>query len=385
MINVFQPALGAEELEAVGRVFVSNWVGRGRLTEQFEQAFADYVGVSPGRLHSINSCTEGLFQAAAVLDFGPGDEVILPSLSFVGAANAIAVAGARPVFCDVDPRTLNATAEHIEACITPRTKAILVLHYGGVPCEMDAICALAAAKGIPLIEDSACSVASSYHGQACGTIGDFGVWSFDAMKILVTGDGGMVYCRDPERAARLDRLTYLGLEQASGFTQAQRGFRWWAFEVSEFGRRSIMNDIAAAIGLEQLRKLPAFIERRRQVHAFYDAALAEAGWLQTPPALPPGVESSYYFYWVQAGSPHRSGLAHCDGERRDRLAAHLRERGIYTTFRYYPLHHVRGYDSDAQLANADLAAETTLCLPQHQGLSDNDLGRVVEAVLAFDA
>lgn len=372
MINVFQPALGNEEVEAVRQVFASNWVGKGKITQQFERAFGDFVGVSPQQVRSINSCTEGLFQAMALLDIGPGDEVILPSLSFVGAANAIAASGARPVFCDVDPRTLNATAEHIEACLSPHTSAVLLLHYGGAPCDMDPICALVEAKGIALIEDSACSVASAWHGRACGTLGDIGVWSFDAMKILVTGDGGMVYCRDPQKMARLERLIYLGLEQNSGFAQAEQGARsgWWAFEVSEFGRRSIMNDVAAAIGLEQIKKLPAFIERRRQICAFYDAALRDLDWLQTPPALPSDAESSYYFYWVQ--SPDR-----------DRLAAHLREQGIYTTFRYYPLHRVRAYGSSAHLPNAELAAETTLCLPLHQALSDDDLTRIAGAVSEF--
>lgn len=372
MINVFQPALGDEEVEAVRQVFVSNWVGKGRITQQFEQAFADFVGVSPQQVRSINSCTEGLFQAMALLDIGRGDEVILPSLSFVGAANAIAASGARPIFCDVNPHTLNVTAEHIEACLSPRTRAVLLLHYGGAPCEMAPVGALVEAKGIALIEDSACSVASTWHGHACGTLGDIGVWSFDAMKILVTGDGGMVYCRDPQRMARLEQLTYLGLEQSSGFAQAGQGSRsgWWAFDVSEFGRRSIMNDMASAIGLEQIKKLPAFIERRRQVCAFYDVALRDLGWLRTPPDLPADAESSHYFYWVQSGD-------------RDRLAVHLRDRGIYTTFRYYPLHRVRAYGSSAHLPNADLAAETTLCLPLHQSLSDDDLARVASAIAEF--
>lgn len=368
MINVFQPSIGDEELQAVGKVFASNWVGRGNVTDQFEQAFARHCDVPRAQIHSVNCCTEGLFQAMTLLGIGPGDEVVLPTLSFVGAGNAIAGSGARPVFCDVDCRTLNATAETIAACLTPRTKAVLVLHYGGVPCDLDPIVSLLADRGIPLIEDSACSVASTYRGRACGAIGDVGVWSFDAMKILVTGDGGMIYCRHPEASARLERLLYLGMEQTSGFSQKE-GSRWWQFEVSEFGRRSIMNDIASAIGLEQLRKLPAFISRRRQVHALYDDALAGVGWLQTPPQIPADTDSSYYFYWVQM-----------EASLRDRLALHLRSHDIYVTFRYYPLHRVKGYGSSAILPRAETAAETTLCLPIHQSLSDDDVTRVVECI-----
>ncbi len=368
MINVFQPSLGAEELQAVGQVFASNWVGRGKVTDQFEQAFARHCGVPQTQMRSVSCCTEGLFQAMTLLGVGPGDEVVLPTLSFVGAGNAIANSGARPVFCDVDCRTLNATAETIAACLTPKTRAVLVLHYGGVPCVLDPIVALLSERGIPLIEDSACSVASTYHGRACGAIGDVGVWSFDAMKILVTGDGGMIYSRHPEDSERLERLLYLGMEQSSGFSQ-KKGDRWWQFEVSEFGRRAIMNDIASAIGLEQLRKLPAFIARRRQVHTLYDEALASLGWLRPPPAIPPDVESSYYFYWVQMES-----------SLRDRLAVHLRSHDIYVTFRYHPLHQVKAFGSSDRLPKAETVAETTLCLPIHQSLLDDDVARVVDCI-----
>lgn len=384
MLNVFQPSLGDEELEAVRRVFASNWIGKGHVTAQFEQAFAAFCGVSAQHMRSISCATEGLFQAMTLLNIGPGDEVVLPTLSFVGAANAVLAAGARPVFCDVDARTLNATAADIEVCLSPRTRAVLLLHYGGVPCRMEEILALLMSRSIALIEDSACSVASTWHGRACGTLGDIGIWSFDAMKILVTGDGGMVYCRNPEMSIRLERLIYLGLEQPSGYTQAmtvtdedkgpsaalQRP--WWAFEVTEPGRRAIMNDIAAAIGLVQLHRLPLFIERRRQIHALYNEALADLAWLQLPPPLPPDCQSSYYFYWVQ-----------CPNHLRDALALHLRRCGIYTTFRYYPLHRVRVYGFYGQLPRAETAAATTLCLPIHQSLDDDDLARIVEAIWAF--
>ena len=372
MINVFQPALADEELAAIQRVFASNWVGRGAVTEEFEAAFADFQGVEPCQMCAVNCATEGLFQAIALLDVGPGDEVILPTIGFVGAANAIAASGARPMFCDVDGRTLNATVESIEAQITPRTRAVLLLHYGGVPCDMAAICELLQANGIPLVEDSACSVASRDRDRACGTFGDIGIWSFDAMKILVTGDGGMVFCRHPELRQRLDKLVYLGLEQESGFSSPDRD-RWWEFEIAMFGRRAIMNDIAAAVGLEQLAKLPNFIARRRQVHEAYGEGLASlAGRLTTPPPLPAEVESSYYFYWVQT-SP----------DLRDRLARYLREQDIYTTFRYYPLHRVRRYGSDASLPQAEMAAESTLCLPIHQSLTGDDVTHVIAGIHRF--
>jgi len=371
MINVFQPALGQEELETVRRVFESNWVGKGKLTDRFEADFAQYAGVDRSLVRSVNCCTEGLFQSMTLLGIPPGDEVILPTISFVGAANAVAGSGAKPVFCDVDRRTLNPSAEFIEQKITARTRAVMILHYGGVPCPMDEIVELVHRKGIALIEDSACSVASRYKGKACGTFGDVGVWSFDAMKILVTGDGGMLYCRTAELAQRAEEQVYLGILTESGYS-SEVDTNWWEFEISCYGRRAIMNDIASAIGIEQLKRLPAFISRRKQIHELYNRALQDVDWLQTPPEIPPHMHSSYYFYWIQTRS-----------DIRDRLAKHLRDNGIYTTFRYYPLHCVKFYGACTRLPNAEAAAQTTLCIPMHQSLSEEDVHKIVDSIREF--
>jgi aminotransferase len=371
MINVFEPALREEELEAVKTVFESNWVGKGRITDQFESEFASFLGIDRKLIRSVSCCTEGLFQSMAMIGVAPGNEVILPTISFVGAANAVAAYGARPVFCDVDPRTLNATAELIEQKITPKTKAVMILHYGGVPCEMGPISDLVRDRGLCLVEDNACSVASRYRNKACGTFGDFGSWSFDAMKILVTGDGGMIYCKDVDRAQKLEEMLYLGLLTQSGFSTANEG-RWWEFEIGCFGRRAIMNDISSAIGLQQLKKLSGFINRRKEVHEAYDRMLSDLTWLQLPPEMPTYVDSSYYFYWLQMPS----GV-------RDRLAKYLRENDIYTTFRYYPLHWVKLYDSSGAFPNAEKSAQETLCIPIHQSLTDSEVEKISECVKAF--
>jgi aminotransferase len=370
VINVFQPTLGEAELAAVAAVYESGWIGRGPRTSEFEAQFAAHLGVEAPHVRSVDTCTEGMFIAIDLLGIGDGDEVVLPTISFVGAGNAVAASGARPVFCDVDPRTLNATPEAFEAVLTERTKAILLLHYGGVPARIDEIASLARDRGIALIEDSACSIASSVGGRACGTFGDFAVWSFDAMKIVVAGDGGMLYVADPELTARLEGVIYLGLETRSGLAGSASSDRWWEFEISSFARRSIINDVTAAVGLVQLGRLPEFLARRRQVHERYSSELAGLDWLELPPPLEDGVESSYYFYWVQT-------------DARDRLARHLLDNGIYTTFRYYPLHRVRAYGHTGALPHADAAAERTLCIPIHQALSEDDVTKVLEAVAQF--
>lgn len=376
MINVFQPSLGAEELEAVRRVFASNWPGKGKLTAQFEEAFANHLRVPRENLRSSNSCSEGLFLSLKLLGIGPGDEVVMPSISFVASANATIERGTKPVFCDVDRRTLNATAETIEAALTPRTKAVMLIHYGGLPTDMDPILELLRPRGIRLIEDSACSVASVYRGRACGTLGDIGVWSFGPNKILVTGDGGMVFSADPEMARRSELELYLGMSSQSGFSNTAAASRWWEFEVASDGRRGITNDICSAIGLEQFRKLPGFIDRRRAIDRIYRRELAGLEWLSPPPEVPADCRSSHYFYWIQVA-----------GEgRRDRLAAHLRSKGIYTTFRYHPLHRVSFYGAaDLNLPCTELAAEETLLLPMHQSLSDSDVQKIIEATRGFPA
>jgi aminotransferase len=370
LINVMQPCLGEQELAAVREVFESNWIGRGPQTAEFETRFADHLGVGRDHVTSVNSCTEATFIAMELLGVGPGDEVVLPTVSFVGVANAIAAHGARPVFCDVDPATLNPRLADIEGVLTPRTKAVVVLHYGGYPGEVVAIAELCRERGIKLIEDAAIAIDSRVDGQACGTFGDVGVWSFDHGKIVVTVDGGMLYLRDPDLAQRAPKVAYLGMEQRSGYDQAMRAqTRWWDFDVTSFSRRSTTNDVLTAIGNVQLSRLGEFIARRKEVAAAYDEAFVGVPGLRRPPALPPGHETSYYLYWIQL-----------DPAIRDDIARDLYARGVYTTFRYPLLHRIPAYGSTAVLPGADEGAASTLLLPMHQALSDGDVDRVVAAV-----
>lgn len=366
MINVFQPTIGDEELAAVAEVFASNWLGHGPRTKEFEERFAAHLGIDPGHVLFINSATAGLFLATELLGIGPGDDVVMPSASFVAAGNAVASTGARLVFCDVDERTMNPTSAHIEQALTPDTKAVLILHYGGHPGEVAAIARLCQERGIRLIEDAACAVASTADGKACGTFGDVAMWSFDAMKVLVTGDGGMLYVRDPELALRAKRLAYHGLEQSSGFSAARVSHRWWELNVKDFGRRVVGNDLTAAIGLVQLARLPEFVARRRAISELYGRLLGEVDGVVLPPEVPAGQTSSHYFYWVQL-----------DPAIRDLVAADLLEDGVYTTFRYPPLHKVPAYGPDhAELPGTEASSENTLLLPLHQGLDDEDVFKV---------
>ena len=372
MINVYQPTLGKEELEALEKVFESNWLGKGKRVAEFEEKYAEHIKSSKDLVLTTNCCSEGLFSSMHLLDIQPGDEVIVPTISFIGAGNAVCAHGAKMVLCDVDPRTLNARAEDIEKVITTKTKAILLLHYGGVPCEMDEIIALVKKYNLKLIEDGAAGVNSFYKGKAVGTFGDMGMWSFDAMKILVCGDGAMLHFNTPELRRKADRWLYFGLETKSGYENSVAQ-KWWEFDISSFGHRAIMNDITASIALEQLKKIPMYMEKRAYVQKFYDESLAMFSWLDLPPALPEYVQTSYYFYHVQI----KNG-------KRDLFAKFLRVNGIYTTYRYYPFHRVPGYGVTGNFPNADYAADNTLNLPIHQSISQEELEYIVEKVKKFN-
>ena len=372
MINVYQPTLGKEELEALEKVFESNWLGKGKRVAEFEEKYAEHIKSSKDLVLTTNCCSEGLFSSMHLLDIQPGDEVIVPTISFIGAGNAVCAHGAKMVLCDVDPRTLNARAEDIERVITTKTKAILLLHYGGVPCEMDEITALVKKYNLRLIEDGAAGVNSFYKGKAIGTFGDMGMWSFDAMKILVCGDGAMLHFNTPELRRKADRWLYFGLETKSGYENSVAQ-KWWEFDISSFGHRAIMNDITASIALEQLKKIPIYMDKRTHVQRFYDENLAIFSWLDLPPVLPEYVQTSYYFYHVQI----KNG-------KRDLFAKFLRENGIYTTYRYYPLHRVPGYGVTGNFPNADYAADNTLNLPIHQSISQEELEYIAEKIKKFD-
>lgn len=371
MINVMQPSLGQEELNAIKKVFESNWIGKGKIVAEFEDIYAKHLGTTRDHVLSTNCCSEGLFSSMYLCDIRPGDEVIVPTISFIGAGNAVCSNGSKLVLCDVDRRTLNVRAEDIEKVITKKTKAILLLHFGGIPCDMDPIMSLARANGLKVIEDCAAGVCSEYKGHALGTDGDMAMWSFDAMKILVCGDGGMLHFKNPELRAKAEKYLYFGMEVKSGYENSVAQ-KWWEFDVSCYGHRAIMNNVTACMAIEQYKKLPTFMKKREEIHNAYNKELAELNWMDLPLALAEGNKSSYYFYHIQI----KNG-------KRDELARFLREHDVYTTYRYYPLHRVPHYRIDKAFPDADYAADNTLCLPIHQGLTMKELDMIIDLIKQF--
>jgi aminotransferase len=373
-IRLFHPDVGEEELAALAGVIGTAWLGRGPQSQRFEREFAAHLGVSSDQLLSVNSATDGLFYIAEALQLRAEDEIIVPSISFVGAVQAAAHSGARVVLCDTCPRSLNVRLEDVERVRTTRSKALMLLHFGGVACDMDAIVPWCKANGITLIEDTACAPATRWRGRATGSFGSFAAWSFDSMKIMTAGEGGLVYASDPEARAAMARRADMGMSSTSGHA-ATAAERWWEFDVLGPGRRSVMGDMAASVARVQLRRLPALIERRHEVDSAYRTALGDVDWLTMPLPVDSRCKSSYYFFAVQ-----------CAQERRDRLARYLRELGVYTSFRYYPLHRTHYFGACAAgFPGANRAADTTLCLPLHTRLSDTDVAYIVDAIRKFPA
>lgn len=358
MINVFEPTTGPEEARAVSDTLASRWLGAGPRAREFKAAWAKYAGVEPEKMVALHNCTAGLFAAVARFT-RPGDVVAVPAIHFIGAGNAVLAQGRRLALCDVDPFTLNLDPTGI-----PETAmAVVTNHYGGIPCDIDDI-----PGDFFIIEDAACAPASTYRGRACGTLADIGLWSFDAMKLFTSGDGGMAWLRHPDDAEWLNLQSHLGLESTHGVHNKEPGAGWWEYRVKEHGYLSEMNDVAAAVGLVQLGRLPDLLARRAQVCGWYDAGLAGLDWLTTRPRCPDDRTDSYYFYWIQCGD-------------RDRLALYLRGRGIYTTFKYWPLHYA--YGLGGSLPGAEQAARTTLLLPCHANLTESDVNYIIDKVRDF--
>jgi len=369
MMPVMRPWLGEEEVEAAAAAIRSGWVAQGPRVAEFEQRFADHVGTNAGV--AVSSCTTGLHLVLHALGIGAGDEVVVPSLSFIASANAPRYVGAVPVFADVDPITQNVTAETISAVLTERTAAVVAVHQVGMPLELDEIRALCSARGVRLVEDAACAIGSVYRGQMVGGGPDPVVFSFHPRKLLTTGEGGMVVTADESFAARLRTLRQHAMS-LSAFDRHQEQASVFE-EYPELGFNFRMTDIQAAIGIVQLGKLGEMIHRRRELASLYRDGLAALPGLQTP-VDPPYGRTNYQSYSVVVSDDYPVG--------RDDLIARLHAEGISTrrgvmaahrepTFRDHP---------HGDLSVTEVLADTAIILPLFHDMTESDVARVVAAM-----
>ena len=270
-IPVMRPWLGEEEAAAAAAAVASGWVTQGPRVAEFERAFAASIGAGHGV--AVSSCTAALHLAMLAADIGPGDEVVVPSLSFIATANAVRYVGARPVFADVDASSLNLTPETVEPALTDRTRAVILVDQCGVPADLDAMRKLCDPRGIAIVEDAACAAGARYRGRPVGASADVAAFSFHPRKLLTTGEGGMIITPDGELAIRLRRLREHGMDVSAAQRHASR--QPVIERYLETGYNYRMTDIQAAVGLVQLGKLPALVARRRELAARYQRLLAK--------------------------------------------------------------------------------------------------------------
>lgn len=365
-IQLFRPFMDDEEIQAVAEVISSGWIGLGPTTAKFERAFADFVGARFAV--GLNSGTAALGLALKLLGINHGDEVIVPTMTFVSTAHAVAYNLATPIFADVDPETLNIDIEDVARKITSRTRAVIAVHYGGRPVDMDGLREVAGAS--VLIEDAAHACGAQYKERKAGALGDLACFSFHAVKNLAMGDGGALITDDQALMERSKRLRWLGIDRGTwDRTDADRSY-WWQYFVDEIGMKCHMNDISAAIGLVQLRKLPAANARRRQIAEQYTKGLGDLAWLRTPPMDDLDYRSSWHIYCIQVNA-------------RDDLSVHLTEHGINTGVHYKPIHLYSCYGNRPSLPVAEEVFERILSLPMHPGLGDDDVAYVIDTIRAF--
>jgi dTDP-4-amino-4,6-dideoxygalactose transaminase len=315
VIPVIRPWLGEEEAEAAAAAVRSGWVAQGPRVAEFERGFAEHVQAGHGV--AVSSCTTALHLGLHVLGVGPGDEVVVPSYSFIATANAVRYAGATPVFADVDPLTGNITPQTVEAVATPRTRAVIGVHQGGVPFDVAAMARLCDRLRASMLEDAACAAGSTYHGKPVGAGGGLAAWSFHPRKLLTTGEGGMLTTRDAALAARMRRLREHGMTASAA--DRHRSTTVMLEEYGEVGFNYRMTDIQAAIGLVQLAKLDQVVARRRELAGRYHQALAPIKGLRMVQDPEHGT-TNYQSFWVVLPD----GFA---GTNIDVLAA-LSERGV---------------------------------------------------------
>ena len=366
MIRVFKPSMDEEEVQAVREVLLSGWIGLGPKTQEFEQAFASLVGTTYAV--AVNSATSALDLALKLLGVGPGDEVIVPTMTFVSTAHVVLYNGAIPIFVDIDPETLNISVDDVAKKLTARTRAVIPVHFAGRPVDMDALSSVVGR--IPIVEDAAHACGSSYHGKMTGSLGTVGCFSFHAVKNLAVGDGGAITIEDPEYAARAKRLRWLGIDRDTWSRTGHDQSYWWEYQVKEVGLKCHMNDISAAIGLVQLRKLEKLNARRAEIAKMYTAAFADDEFVRPPPDLAPGTSSSWHLYVVTARS-------------RNELSVFLQERGIATGVHYKPIHLYQCYGAQAELADAEHVFQEILTLPMYPDLTNEEIERVIGCVKDF--
>jgi UDP-4-amino-4,6-dideoxy-N-acetyl-beta-L-altrosamine transaminase len=367
------PLIEQEDIRAVNEVLRSGWITTGPKVREFEEAFAGYLGASHAL--AVNSGTSALHLALKAAGVGPGDEVVLPAMTFAATAEVVIYAGAEPVLVDSLPGAMNLDVHQVEQAITPRTKAIIPVHFGGHPCDMDRLLAIAKDRRIAVIEDAAHALPARYRGRTVGMLGEITCFSFYATKTITTGEGGMVTTENEAYAERMRLLSLHGLSKDAWNRYGAGGS--WRYDILEAGYKYNLTDLQAALGLSQLRKCDAMWRRRAEIAAKYSRALASLEAFQAPCASP-HVQHAWHLYVILVDDAAlRIG--------RDQVIEELRQRGIGTSVHFIPLHLHSYYQKEWGYRRGDFPVaeqyfERCISLPIYPRMKDEDVDRVVESL-----
>lgn len=370
-----RPSISDEDVAAVGEVLRSGWITTGARTAEFEQQFRDRVGCA-GAV-ALTSATAGMHLVLRALDIGPGDEVVTPSMTWASTVNLIVLAGARPVFVDVDRETLMTGVEHVEPALTPRTRLVIPVHFAGAPVDLGPLRDLARDRNVALIEDAAHALGTTYRGEPIGHRGT-AIFSFHPIKNITTGEGGMLCSDDETLLARIRRLKFHGLG-VDAYDRETQG-RAPQAEVLEPGYKYNMTDISAALGIRQLARLDDFNRRRAVLSERYRHLLADLEEVR-PLGLPPWpMTHAWHLFIVRLADTTRLG--------RDELMAALERRGIGTGLHFRAVHLQKYYREalgtrPGQLPNTEWNSDRMCSLPLFPDMSLGDVDRVVDAIRAL--
>jgi len=373
-----RPELGEAEITAVVDCLRSGWLTTGPRCREFEQRFASYVGAE--HAVAVNSCTAGLHLALEALGIGPGDGVLVPTMTFTATAEVVQYLGATPVLVDVDPLTLNLDVEDAERRLLAfpgQVRAIIPVHFAGLPCDMHAVSSLALRYGLSVVEDAAHALPAEYLGRRVGTLGDVASFSFYATKNITTGEGGMITTNDANLAARMRCMSLHGISRDAWKRYTAEGS--WYYEVVAAGFKYNMTDIAAALGLAQLDRCEAMRARRAEIAAEYTRQFAPVECLEVPAAGEPWTGHAWHLY------PLRLRLDRLDIDRAQ-FIDQLRSLGIGTSVHFIPLHLHPHYRDRFRYRPSDFPTATAIypqlvSLPLYSAMTDAEVEQVITAVL----
>ena len=368
MIKSSRGCCEKEELDQVKEAFEYGYFGLAYKVNEFEEQLKKYLNTDR-EVVAVNSGTNALHIALASIGVKSGDEVILPSFTFVATAQAISGCGATPVFCEVDYKTMLMDVKDVENKISSKTKAIIPVHYAGVPCDMDGLMNLKEKYGIRIIEDAAHAIGSIYKGKKIGSFGDITCFSFDSIKVMTCGEGGAVVLSSKEDTETLRKKRLLGIDRKTMHTTDWKK-RSWIYDVPCQGYRYHMSNINAAIGLAQIKKLDSFIEKRRRIAKIYMKELVSIDQIELP--ICNFDEIAPFMFVIRVKN-----------NKREDLKRYLMDYDIESGISYIPCHHFSYYKDSQYLPNTDQIFNEILCIPMHYALSDDDVLLVSDCIKNF--